>query len=233
MDIDITENNGQIIEISTLGVDITTSAEQSSITIDNNNVLVGVTSINSTAGGLTLSNGSGINIDFDGSNNFTFNAYPLTNINGLVYSGEWTTQNFLINNGATSYLGSALKFVNEGERHYTIGLSGSNFIIADTSDNGNSVWGGSPTSLFIVDGYNNIGIGTNNPVGKLDISGNIYASGGKVITQSDLNSSPRLLIGSGNPEGILSAISGSIYTDWSTSTLYKKITGSNVNGWVI
>jgi hypothetical protein len=42
---------------------------------------------------------------------------------------------------------------------------------------------------------------------------------------------PRLYIGSGSPEGVVSAISGSIYTDYFNIALYQKITGSSVNGW--
>jgi hypothetical protein len=46
------------------------------------------------------------------------------------------------------------------------------------------------------------------------------------------SSGPQVLIGSGNPEGVVSAISGSLYTDWFNKAFYQKITGSSINGWI-
>ena len=39
------------------------------------------------------------------------------------------------------------------------------------------------------------------------------------------------LIGSGSPEGVVSATSGTLYMDWFNATLYMKLTGVGVNGW--
>lgn len=55
-----------------------------------------------------------------------------------------------------------------------------------------------------------------------------------VGTFNDTSTIARNHIGSGSPEGILQAISGSIYTDWYNQTLYMKISGNSTNpyGWV-
>lgn len=42
---------------------------------------------------------------------------------------------------------------------------------------------------------------------------------------------PSLYIGSGSPEGVVSATSGSIYTDYFNVLLYQKITGVSIWGW--
>ena len=138
---------------------------------------------------------------------------------------------------------------------------------------------------FMVGSNRRVGIGTEAPIAALDVSGHIYASGGKVLTAADsgnlvaslgggslsgvagvsgvsvtggvaitgaLNlfagsnisltqagrnnvtislSAAGLYIGSGSPEGIVSAVSGSIYTDWANITLYQKITGVGAYGW--
>ena len=46
-----------------------------------------------------------------------------------------------------------------------------------------------------------------------------------------LSTGARFYVGSGNPEGIVVAQSGSLYTDYFNTTLYQKITGSSVWGW--
>lgn len=44
--------------------------------------------------------------------------------------------------------------------------------------------------------------------------------------------SPTIYIGSGSPEGVVAAVSGSIYTDWFNRTFYQKVSGSNTIGWI-
>jgi hypothetical protein len=46
------------------------------------------------------------------------------------------------------------------------------------------------------------------------------------------NTSPRLFIGTGSPEGVVAAVSGSIYTDASAPNIYMKTSGTGVNGWM-
>lgn len=43
--------------------------------------------------------------------------------------------------------------------------------------------------------------------------------------------STNLYAGSGSPEGVVTAVVGSLYTDTSTATLYKKVSGSGNTGW--
>jgi hypothetical protein len=55
------------------------------------------------------------------------------------------------------------------------------------------------------------------------------------IIGSQLNVStttPRLYIGSGSPEGVIQAVSGSLYTDWSAPIIYMKVSGTGVSGWM-
>jgi len=77
----------------------------------------------------------------------------------------------------------------------------------------------------------------------VDLNNSINSlSGGLACTGSNLQNQinslsgyfiglPQLYIGSGSPEGIVSAISGSLYTDWFNVELYQKITGVSINGW--
>ena len=40
------------------------------------------------------------------------------------------------------------------------------------------------------------------------------------------------LLGSGSPEGVRAAVSGTLYIDWASGLLYAKATGVGVNGWI-
>ncbi len=63
-------------------------------------------------------------------------------------------------------------------------------------------------------------------------SGNTQSTG--LALQAQINvikSYPQLFIGSGNPEGIVTAITGSIYTDYYNKTMYQKFTGAGAYGW--
>ena len=63
------------------------------------------------------------------------------------------------------------------------------------------------------------------------LSGNLVATGQTLYNYVNNISGARLYIGSGNPEGIVSAISGSIYNDWFNQVQYNKFTGAQAYGW--
>lgn len=71
----------------------------------------------------------------------------------------------------------------------------------------------SVSGALILQGSGDIGVYTN----------------GNVITIYPIRG---LFIGSGSPEGILVADSGSVYTDWFERLLYHKVTGSGAYGWI-
>jgi len=65
--------------------------------------------------------------------------------------------------------------------------------------------------------------------------GNVVAyQSGNTIIVSGITTLPQNFIGSGSPNGVLRAISGSLYTDWFNQVFYMKITGgwNDREGWV-
>lgn len=74
----------------------------------------------------------------------------------------------IINDNASSY-GGGLKFRNAGHAHYTVGSKGSNFVIAETSNEGDSIWQATPQERFLIDTSGQVGIGTIAPGAKLDV----------------------------------------------------------------
>lgn len=62
------------------------------------------------------------------------------------------------------------------------------------------------------------------------LSGNLIDTGAYLY--NIINTSPRLYIGSGSPEGVIPAPSGSVYSDWFGRRLYQKITGLSTIGWI-
>ena len=59
------------------------------------------------------------------------------------------TDNQTIDAGSTDGFGSGIKYTNEGYAHYTAGISGSTFVIADTSANYYSTWAGANIKLQV------------------------------------------------------------------------------------
>jgi len=59
------------------------------------------------------------------------------------------TDNQTIDTGSTDGFGSGIKYTNQGYAHYTAGISGSTFVIADTSANYYSTWAGANIKLQI------------------------------------------------------------------------------------
>jgi hypothetical protein len=80
----------------------------------------------------------------------------------------------IIDIGGGASLGSATKYRNNGFSHYTAGVSGNSFIVADTSDYGGSPWGNSPLVKFIIStGEVQVPVNfKNNSMSSLDVSGN-------------------------------------------------------------
>lgn len=115
----------------------------------------------------------------------------------------------------------------------------------------NSEQTGMATNVIINNITNNIGGGgsTTNGVTGISITGGISISGavkvigvgnvvafqsGNTIIISGITTLAQNYIGSGSPEGVLGAVSGSLYTDWFNQIFYMKITGgmSDIEGWV-
>jgi hypothetical protein len=109
-----------------------------------------------------------------------------------------------------------------------------NVIVNNTTNNINS------STFYGVSGVTGISVtGSTSITGLVNIVGaygtNIILSGTNTIAISggggSSTSGPQLYVGSGSPEGIQSAISGSIWSDWFNKTLYQKFTGTAAYGW--
>jgi len=120
----------------------------------------------------------------------------------------------IIDNGTNASFGSGIKFNNSGNAHYTAGVNGSSFVIANTSASGNSLWSATPLTLMTLTSTGNALIGTSTDIGsKLNVAGTTTlsnnvagASGtsGLYIVSADgaaygLNITPRATLGLYNP----------------------------------
>jgi len=98
---------------------------------------------------------------------------------------------------------------------------------------GNVVVSQSGRTFFISGNTTGIGVQSVN-----NLSGNVIITGTSgnttVIVSNNViqisGSGPRLYLGSGSPTGLVSADSGSLYSDWFNSQIYMK-TGNGTSGW--
>lgn len=70
----------------------------------------------------------------------------------------------------------------------------------------------------------------NSPPGTSFTAGIMVVPGG--LQGTSTLTGPNLYSGSGSPEGVQTAVVGSIYTDTATGNIWKKISGSGNTGWV-
>lgn len=221
----------------------------------------GVGSINSASGNLSLTGAGNVSVIVNGQtftisgNTGVYSNFATTT--NLASTGS--TLYSLISNASGQYnsnFATQIQLAQTGSNLYSIinGLSGQsniNFatIITTNAISGNLISTGiSLISVIQSTGQAAWSVANSNAInlsGQLTQTGiSIYASinalsgyinniSGAIQAQiNTINAYPRNYIGSGNPEGVLSAISGSLYTDWFNRGFYQKITGSSVNGWI-
>lgn len=201
------------ISLSGLGNITVSTGTNNSIYFSGDNTLV------PNDAGLNILSG---NLESTGSNlQSQINNLSNVGIDNIVYqtgdqniSGAKTfDQSLFISNGSSGGLTSAIKFVNEGQQHYTIGLSGASLIFANTSDNGNSIWGDNPIVIFKIDEFNNVYtidgqilsiVDSGNLTDIINNTGNVLNS--KINSLSGYSEDSFYLIT--NPQGFLNSLSG-------------------------
>lgn len=72
--------------------------------------------------------------------------------------------------------------------------------------------------------------GTTSYQGTIDAMARLMISSYNI--PSSLANTPQIYVGSGTPEGRVTAVSGSIYTDWYNRYFYQKVTGVGAFGWI-
>ena len=121
------------------------------------------TSQSGQTGQALISDGSG-NIKWGNITNIDTGSFAITGSN--LFTGNQT-----IDAGSTDGFGSGIKFANQGFAHYTTGISGSTFVIADSSANYYSTWANADIKLQI--GETVSSFNTN-----LKVSGSVEIQGG-------------------------------------------------------
>jgi hypothetical protein len=88
------------------------------------------------------------------------------------------TDNQIIGAGSTDGFGSAIKYTNQGFAHYTAGISGSTFVIADTSANYYVPWAGANIKLQIgeTDSTFNTNLSVTGSLNAPDITGSLQGT---------------------------------------------------------
>ncbi len=75
----------------------------------------------------------------------------------------------IVDSGTNASYGSGIKFNNTTYRHYSVGMKGTNFVIADTSTLSSLVWPATVTERFVIDNVGNIGLGISAPTAKVHL----------------------------------------------------------------
>lgn len=216
-------NSDNTINLNLNGNSLSFSSNVSGSTGSNLSNVVFQTGNQSISGIKTFSNATKFNsnIDIAGQINATNgDAFIDSSLNVQIESSDdmWTVGN--MNNGAT-FLSVKNFDTNDG----FVGINKNNPIFAL------DVNGTTNTDNLLLNGTDITGIFYplhNNPSNYLTTTN----SGALQNQITIIQNGPQLYIISGNPEGQLSAISGSLCTDWFGAKLYQKITGSSVNGWI-
>jgi|LWDU01.1.fsa_nt_gi hypothetical protein len=156
-----------------------------------------------------------------------------------------------VNSGSCSSYGSSLKFLNAGYSHATVGVSGSAFVIAETSAGGDAWLGAAPLITVGLGGDASgggsgpsrgyVGIGTTSPNCTLHVAGAFAASGPSETFQTFANGdyTPSLAGGNlfktydGAGQGATSmddGVAGQTVTIISTNAFTYMVSGGNLKG---
>lgn len=121
------------------------------------NITSGPSSIH-VAGNSIYDDASTLSIDWGNHNLFSAVQNLALDWNDLILSGNWTLTSGYIDGGSSNNLTSAIKFLNDGNRHMTVGLSGGNFLLADTTDTRFNIWGNNPIINLLIDINGNLSV---------------------------------------------------------------------------
>lgn len=121
--------------------------------------------------------------------------------------------------------------------HFIFNVGATRDMYIGTIQNSDLGFGTQNVLRMTVEEDGDVGINEQNPVHKLDVTGDISATG-KLISDSgdiSLDGSDGLRIdsGSGSPESVVTASPGSLYLDTSGGDLYVKESGTGSTGWTL